>query len=119
MSGPYFFQGGAPTSLAQNITGSSAVKIAGDANKRTPVSHFRVSENNGGTPSLTVEILKANGDHVYLGSGGFAWKAKAMTAAQSLLFDDGYILNPGDYIQITSSDSSGHLSVSGLAALSP
>lgn len=119
MSGHDVLTGGGTTGIAVNLTGSSATVIEGNANYKKRVVWFRCSENNGGTPNLTVEIYDGT-NHFYMGdAGGSTWNAKAMTAKQSVKFDDGYTLGQGQYIRVTSSDASGHISVTGDVKLLP
>lgn len=118
-NGAYLFQGGAADGISAKIANSTVTVIAGNANYRTNIVWFGVQENTGaGTPNLTVEKYDGT-TSIYLGSGGFAYKAKAMTAGQSVEFVNGYLLNKGEFIRVTSSDALGKLDVIGLIAISP
>jgi hypothetical protein len=88
------------------LTGTSANVITTGSLKTVTVPYFRVSEYGGGTPNVTVEIYNTVSTvSYYLGSGGSTWKAKAVTALQSLLFDDGYDLDLNDQLRITASSA--------------
>src|SRR6185295_9508757 len=97
-------QGFAANPIKQIITGTGATVITLGTLKTAAIPFFRVSEYAGGTPNLTVEIFNSNTSvSYYLGSNSFTWKAKALTALQSLVFDDGYDLDLGDQLRITCS----------------
>lgn len=97
------FPGGAANHIKQIITGTSpTVIILGQGVGQYNIAWFRCNEYAGGTPNLTVEIYDGAVSY-YLGSGGFTWVAKALTAKQSVLFDDGYVIPNGSSLRITSS----------------
>lgn len=105
MTSLFTFPGGASNPISQIITGTGPTVLnLGTANAPggRNVALFRVSEILGGTPNLTVEIFDATNSY-YLGSSGVTYKAKALTAFQSILFDDGYTLPTGWSIRITCS----------------
>lgn len=102
--------------IQAHITSASAVTIADGTNTQLFVPWFQVNENNGGTPTLTVAITDGT-TTLYLGNTTgtmTTWKAKAVTANQSVLFDGGYSIPVGWKLQVTSSDASGHMDVIGL-----
>lgn len=105
---------GGDAAVYQKITGSSATAITDINATAGPVRvpRLQVNENNGGTPSLTVEVTDGT-THYYLGSGGFTWKARAVTALQSVEFTD-FKVPLGFSVKVTSSDASGHFDVIGL-----
>jgi len=105
MTTPFTFPGGSANFIKQNISGTSATQIVlGQGNGQFNVVWFRCNEYAGLTPDLTVEIYDiANAVSYYLGSASFTWKAKAMTALQSLLFDDGIVIPTGHQLRVTSS----------------
>lgn len=113
----FTFFGGAVDPIVQRITGSTATIII-DATTTGPlfVSWFAVNENSGATPSLTVDIYDGT-TAIYLGAGGSAWKAKALTAGQSVVFDAGYAIPLGSTLRVTSSDAAGKMDVVGVALL--
>lgn len=96
--------------ISVRLAGSSATAIATGP---LFVPWFAVGENNGGTPNLTV-VLTDGTTTVYLIGEGAAWNAKAMTAKQGILFDDGYVVPAGWSIKVTSSDASGHMDITGV-----
>jgi hypothetical protein len=86
-----------------------------DATKggQVAIPWFQVNENAGSTPSLTVELFDGTTSY-YLGTGGVEWRAKAMTAGQSVTFSDGYIVPNGWKLRVTSSDAAGKMDVIGM-----
>lgn len=112
MTSIFAFPGGAANLIKQVITGTSATIITlgtgAQANQgQYNIAWFRINEYGGATPTITVEVYDTNSStSYYLGSGGFTWKAKAMTALQSLFFDDGYAIPQGSVLRVTSSAGS-------------
>lgn len=111
----FHFEGGPLDPIAVKITSSTVVNIAGNANSKVKVPWFSIQENAGGTPSATVELYDGT-TSVYLGSAGVTYRAKALTAGQSVEFTNGYILNVGQYIRVTSSDAAGKIDVTGMSS---
>lgn len=105
MSSVFQFPGGSANLIKQVISGTSpTVLMLGQGNGQFQVAWFRCNEYAGQTPNLTVELYDvANAVSYYLGSGGSTWKAKALTALQSVLFDDGYVIPTGWQLRITAS----------------
>lgn len=109
MTSVFQFPGGASNPLKQIITLTTPTIITlgtgSQANKgQYNIAWFRINEYAGGTPNLTVEIFDTNTSlSYYLGSGGFTWKTKPLTALQSVLFDDGYAVGQGSVLRITCS----------------
>lgn len=103
MTSVFTFPGGAANLFKQKLTTTSVTAITfGTSPGQYNVAWFRCNEIAGGTPNLTVELYDvANTTSYYLGSGGFTWKAKAMTALQSLLFDDGISIPNGWQLRFT------------------
>lgn len=91
--------GGAGTPIALKITSTSPTVIAEatTGNSRVAVPWFQCTEMTGGTPSLTIDILKPDGTVVYLRN------AKAMTAKEEVLKDAGILLLPGWQLRVTAS----------------
>jgi hypothetical protein len=100
----FHFPGGPANPIRQIITGTSAtvINIGASGAEGRQIVYFRCSEYAGGTPNLTVEIFDGTTSY-YLGSNSFTWKAKAVTALQSLLFDDGYVIPQGSSLRVTAS----------------
>jgi hypothetical protein len=101
--------------IVEHITGNTAVVIADATDSLLFVPRLQVNENAGGTPSLSV--LMTNGTTtVYLANFSgtqVTWKAKAMTAAQSVDFVD--IMVPvGWQLKVLSSDAAGKMDVIGV-----
>jgi hypothetical protein len=97
------FPGGAANSIKQIITGTTPTVIVLGLNAgQYNIAWFRCNEYAGGVANLTVEIYDGTNSH-FLGSGGFTWNAKALTAKQSVLFDDGYVIPNGSSLRVTAS----------------
>lgn len=97
-------QGYALNPIKQIISATSATVIATGSLKTVSIPFFRISEYAGGTPNLTVEIFNTvTSARYYLGASSFTWNTKAVTALQSLLFDDGYDLDLNDQLRVTCS----------------
>ncbi len=91
----FSFIGGGSDPIYVHISDTAANVIVDTTGATTGgnrhVAWFQVNEASNGTPTLTVDLYKpADGSLRYLGSGGFTWKSKAMTAYQSLTFNEGY-----------------------------
>jgi hypothetical protein len=112
----FSFEGGAGDPILIKITSSTVTDIVDATSQVARVVWLAVGENNGGTPNLTVEIYDAT-TSFYLTSGGSLWNAKAMTAKQGVLFDDGYVIPIGSKLRVTSSDASGRMDVTGIYIL--
>lgn len=112
----FLFNDGRATNLAKKITGNTVVDLVDGTTGQVNVPWFRVSENNGSTPNLTVELYDvANTTSYYLGDAtGATWVAKAVTAKQSVAFTDGYVVPLGWKLRITSSDAAGKFDVTGM-----
>ncbi len=103
MTSPFIFEGGPANPFRQIISGTGITTITlGGTTRNYIVPLFRVSEYAGGVANLTVELYDGT-NRIYLGSGGFTWNAKALTAYQSLLFDDGYAVSSTWSLRITAS----------------
>lgn len=105
--------GGVDEIIAEKISNATATDVVDGTDFPWYVQWFQVNENAGGTPSLTVEVYDGTTSY-YLGSGGVTYKAKALTAGQSVDFDKGYLVPLGYKLRVTSSDAAGKLEVSGL-----
>lgn len=108
MPSPFMFPGGSSNLVRQNLSTTAATIItfgqSGTGQGQFNIVWLRCNEYAGGTPNLTVEIYDvANTTSYYLGSGSFTWKAKAMTALQSVLFDDGIVVPNGHQLRVTAS----------------
>lgn len=101
-SGAFQFIGGSANNIIVKITTTSATIIAGDPLYSIFVPWFACSEITGGTPNLTVEVYDGTTSY-YMSTGGVTYIAKGMTGKQGVLFDQGYWLNAGQYIRVTSS----------------
>jgi hypothetical protein len=112
----FSFEGGAGDPILIKITANTVTDIIDATTEAVRIPWFAVGENNGGTPNLTVEIYDATLSY-YLPSGGFIWKAKAMTAYQAVVFNEGYVIPVGSKLRVTSSDASGRMDVTGISIL--
>lgn len=99
--------------IAQKVTSSSATDVVDATDEPWYVQWFQVNENAGATPSLTVEIYDGTNSY-YLGAEGSVWRAKALTANQSVTFSEGYLIPQGYKLRVTSSDAAGKIEVSGI-----
>lgn len=91
--------GGAGDPFAEKLTGTSPVVIAEalTGNSRVSVPWLSCTEIDGSTPNLTIDILKPDGTVVYLRN------AKAMTAKETVIFNEGILLLPGWKLRVTAS----------------
>lgn len=113
-------QGGPAVPILKKVS-SNAVTVVVDTTGATTggntyIDRFEVNENAGATPNLTVEIYDTiNAVSYYLGDsiGHAVWKAKAVTAGQSVHFNEGYVIQNGWQIRVTSSDAAGKFDVIG------
>lgn len=117
MSATFAFNDGRATLIATKIT-SGAVTTVLDGTDPTKggqiaIPWFQINENAGSTPNLTVELFDGT-NSFYLGTGGVEWRARAVTAGQSITFGDGYILPNKWKLRVTSSDAAGKFTVLGL-----
>lgn len=80
---------GDPINIKVTTTNATVIAEAPTGNSRVAVPWFRCVEIAGATPTLAVYTELQDGTKVYLRA------AQAVTAYQSLLFDDGYLLLPG------------------------
>lgn len=108
MPSPFQFPGGSANLVRQNLNLTTPTIItlgqSGTGQGQFNVVWLRCNEYAGGTPSLTVEIYDVtNTISYYCGSNGFTWKAKALTALQSVLFDDGIVVPNGHQLRVTAS----------------
>lgn len=99
------FPGGAANLIAKVLTVATPVVIPPtDKSGQYNLAWFRCNEYAGGVANLTVEIYDTvNLISHFLGSGGFTWNVKALTAKQSVLFDDGYVIPQGFQLRVTAS----------------
>lgn len=105
---------GSAQAILSKITGNSVTTVIDGSTGTIYIAWFRVSENAGSTPNLTVEIYDGTTSY-YLGdAGGSTWVTKAVTAKQSLAFTDGYVIPYGSKLRITSSDAAGKFDVTGI-----
>lgn len=94
------------------ITGSTVTTIF-TAKGSTTLRSLEVTENNGSTPNLTVEIYDVANTTSYYPTGisgttYSAWKAKAVSAGQAIVFFTSEKQLPNAWaVRITSSDAAG------------
>lgn len=81
------------------VDGTSAALTGSQAWR---VNWLQVNEVTGGTASLTVELYDGTLAYVQ-GAGGFSWKAKAVTAYQSITFDQGILVPSGWILRVVTS----------------
>lgn len=68
----------------------------------TWIHAITATENNGGTPTLSIE--KYDGTNTY-----YIRRAVAMVAGTQVIYDTGFLLPIGWAIRLTSNDASGHV----------
>lgn len=102
MTSAFYLLGGATDTIRQQVGLTTPIVIAGSANAMTGIVQFQCNEVAGATPLLTVEIYNADTLlSYYLGANGVTYKAKALTAGQSVLFDTGWTLSPNEFLRVT------------------
>lgn len=93
--------GGAIVTNRVKLTGNTVTTIFA-ATQRTTILGIIATENNGGTPNLSLEV--------YDGTNSFYLrKAVAMVAGTAVIFNEPFELQAGYSIRATSSDGSGHV----------
>lgn len=112
MSSVFQLVGGAADPIAIKITTTDPTVVAEavSGNARVSVPWLQCTEIAGSTPALTIDIRKPDGTIVYLRT------AKAMTAKEAVVLDQGIVLLPGWKLRVTSS-AADQVDVSGLALL--
>lgn len=90
----------------KTLTSSSATVVF-TAPSRTTVVQIGATETNGGTQTLSIFILRADGSTTY-----YLRKTRAAVAKERALIDEVIVLNKGDAIKATSSDASGYFDIS-------
>lgn len=93
--------GGAIVTTRVKLSGNSVTALFA-ATSRTTILSIIATENNGGTPTLTLDV--------YDGTNSFALRhAVAMVAGTAAIFSEPFELQAGYSIRATSSDASGHV----------
>ena len=105
----------AVVAVTTKLTGSSVTTIVDGTDSAVIVHRLQFNENFGSTPNLTVDMYDGTTTY-YLGVGGAVWRAKAVTAGQSVEFTD-IVVPKGFKIRATSSDAAGKFDVVGVTAL--
>lgn len=95
------------------VTGSTATTIVDGTDEAWYVPWLQINENAGGTPSLTLDLYDGTTAY-YLGAGGVVYKAKALTAGQSVTFSEGIVVPAGWLLRATSSDAAGKFEAVGV-----
>lgn len=96
-----FLLGGAMDSLDFKITGNTAVAVF-TATKRTVITSLVITENAGSTPNLTVDRYDVAHTTAY-----YLRNALAVTAKQTVTFNEPMVLKAGWSLRVTSSDAAG------------
>jgi hypothetical protein len=108
------FIGGSAQLVAKKITGSTAVVIVDATDRSYFVSWLQVNENAGATPNLTVDLYDGTNSYPLADTVGRAvWDVKAVTAKQSVLFDQGYPVPKNWQLRVKSSDAAGKFNLVG------
>lgn len=109
----YQLQVGGTEEIAVRLAGSSATTIVDGTDAAWYVPWVQANENNGSTPSLTIDLYDGTTPY-YQGAGGSVWRAKAMTAGQSVTFNEGIFVPKGWKLRATSSDAAGRVDLVGV-----
>jgi hypothetical protein len=96
-----FLLGGALDTVDFKITGNTATAVF-TATKRTVITSLVITENAGSTPNLTVDRYDTANTTAY-----FLRNALAVTAKQTVTFNEPMVLKSGWSLRITSSDAAG------------
>lgn len=107
------FQIGGVEEIATRLTGSSVTTIVDGTDNAWYVPWVQANENAGATPSLTLDLYDGT-TAFYQGSGGSVWRAKAMTAGQSVTFNEGIFVPKGWKLRATSGDAAGKIDLVGV-----
>jgi len=99
--------------IATRLTGTAATAIVDGTDNAWYVPWVQANENSGGTPSLTLDLYDGTTAY-YQGSGGSVWRVKAMTANQSVTFDNGIFVPKGWKLRATSNNASGLIDLVGV-----
>ena len=99
----------APNPIAVKLVTTNPTIVAGSATARTVVDWLQCTEIAGATPNLTIDIF--DGTTIV-----FLRNAKAMTAKEEVLLIQGFALNPGQYLRVTTSVAN-QVDVTGMAGL--
>lgn len=111
MSGAFQLVGGAADKIRQKLSTTNPTVVAGEALLQTAVVWFTCTEIAGATPNLSIEVYDAA-----TGLSYYLRNAKAMTARETVLFEAGIVLNPNEFLRITSS-AANQVDVVGLSLL--
>lgn len=115
MSDAMIFATSAPQEIAVRLTENTVTTIVDGTDEAWFVHWLQANENNGSTPSLTLDLYDGT-TPFYLGSAGVVYKAKALTAGQSVIFNEGIVVPQGWKLRATSNDASGHIDLVGIKA---
>lgn len=101
--------------IAVKVTSNVApVDIVDGSDEAWYVPWVQINENAAGTPSLTLELYDVATTTVYyLGAAGVVYKAKALTAGQSVTFSEGIVVPKGWKLRATSNNAAGQLEAVG------
>ena len=100
------------------LTGNTVTTIVDgttDSDGAWYVPWLQANENAAGTPSLTLDLYDGTTTY-YLGSGGVVYKAKALTAGQSVTFSEGIVVPVGWKLRATSNNAGGQIDLVGTKA---
>lgn len=95
-SGAFQYPGSTAEAIQFKLTTTSPTVIAGNANSVIQVAWFACSEIAAGTPNLTVELWDGT-------TSFYLRNAKAMTAKETYIFDNGIWLRQGTFLRVTAS----------------
>lgn len=104
--------GGLEDIAVKVTTNASPVDIVDGTEEAWYVPWVQVNENAGGTPSLTLDLYDGTTAY-YLGAGGVVYKAKALTAGQSVTFAEGIVVPKGWKLRATSNNAAGQMEAVG------
>lgn len=94
-----------PEAIAVRLTNGDWTSVVDASEEAKYVSWVAFGEHSGATPNLTVSLYDGTSDH-YMSADGYCWNAKALTAKQSIAFDD-VVVPFGWILRAQSSSGSG------------
>ena len=107
--------------IQKKVAASTPIVIVDATDNIIIVPWFEVNDNAGGTQTLTVDIHDGTNTY-YPGSDGATatiWRVKAVTANQSVKFTQGYVIQKGSQLRVTSGDALGKFDVIGVKQVVP
>lgn len=98
--------GAPPITAYTKLTGNTATTVLPGVKQTVTILSVECTETNGGTPNLTIDVYDTANTTAY-----YKKNAQAMTAKQTVLYDEPFTIPNGWVLRVTSSDASGHVDV--------